>query len=179
MSEQFTIERHGHTVEVESDESLILVSRVRLFIDGRLADQRSTLWEVRLHGELPNSGEKTIPVKVEVTYGLFGGVEKCVLIEDGVQYPMHEAKELHRESRRELERPKPEPPESDKETELLRAMEENGGRITPLKAATETSLTVKEADAMLSELASDGHLFVEPNEGSLVYSLPGSEPEKK
>ena len=37
----------------------------------------------------------------------------------------------------------------------------------------ETSLTVSEADSMLSELAGGGHLAVESREGALFYSLPG------
>ncbi|AHY47514.1 Hypothetical Protein RradSPS_2231 [Rubrobacter radiotolerans] len=173
MSEQFSIERHGHRIEVESDESLILISRVRLFVDGRLTDERVALWEVRLHGELSTGGEGSVPVKVEVSYGLLGGVEKCVLIEDGIGYPMSRERETYRSARPELASPKP-----DGETELLRAIKEAGGRITPLKAAAETSLTVREADAMLSELVSDGHLFVESEDGSLVYSLPGHESEQ-
>ncbi|MGI8540024.1 MAG: hypothetical protein ACR2N0_09640 [Rubrobacteraceae bacterium] len=58
------------------------------------------------------------------------------------------------------------------ERELLSAIRENGGSITPAEAAMATSLTVREADAMLSELASGGHLAVESDGGSLVYSLP-------
>ena len=37
----------------------------------------------------------------------------------------------------------------------------------------ETSLTVKEADRMLSELAGGGHLSVGSAGGTLHYSLPG------
>jgi hypothetical protein len=37
----------------------------------------------------------------------------------------------------------------------------------------ETSLTVREADGMLSELAGSGHLAVEIRDGALFYSLPG------
>ena len=37
----------------------------------------------------------------------------------------------------------------------------------------ETSLTVREADRMLSELAGGGHLAVESKDGALFYSLPG------
>ena len=37
----------------------------------------------------------------------------------------------------------------------------------------ETSLTVREADRMLSELAGGGHLSVERAGGTLRYSLPG------
>lgn len=63
-------------------------------------------------------------------------------------------------------------PESGGERELLSALRENGGSITPAEAAMETSLTVKEADRMLSQLASEGHLLVESREGSLFYALP-------
>jgi hypothetical protein len=65
-----------------------------------------------------------------------------------------------------------EPPVS-KERELLSAIRENGGSITPAEAAMETSLTVREADGMLSELASGGHLAVQSRDGALYYMLPG------
>lgn len=61
----------------------------------------------------------------------------------------------------------------DREGELLSAIRDAGGSITPAEAAMETSLTVKEADRMLSELAGGGHLFVESDGGALRYSLPG------
>src|ERR687893_2584980 len=61
----------------------------------------------------------------------------------------------------------------DKERELLSAIRDNGGVITPAEAAMETSLTVREADRMLSELAGGGHLAVESRDGALFYSLPG------
>lgn len=64
------------------------------------------------------------------------------------------------------------PGAGDRERELLSAVRENSGSITPAEAALETSLTVTEADRMLSELASGGHLNVRSEEGSLVYSLP-------
>jgi len=63
-------------------------------------------------------------------------------------------------------------PKLKTERELLSAIRENGGNITPAEAAMETSLTVREADRMLSELASGGHLMVEGREGSLFYALP-------
>lgn len=63
-------------------------------------------------------------------------------------------------------------PPVDKERELLSAIRDNGGSITPAEAAMETSLTVREADAMLSELAGGGHLAVESRGGSLFYTLP-------
>ena len=69
-------------------------------------------------------------------------------------------------------------PPVSQERELLSAIRDNGGSITPAEAALETSLTVKEADRMLSELASGGHLNVESRGGALFYGLPGrSSPE--
>jgi len=65
-----------------------------------------------------------------------------------------------------------EPPVS-KERELLSAIRGNGGSITPAEAAMETSLTVREADGMLSELAGGGHLVVQSRDGALFYVLPG------
>jgi len=62
---------------------------------------------------------------------------------------------------------------SGTERELLSAIRDNGGSITPAEAAMETSLTVREADRMLSELAGGGHLAVEGRGGALFYSLPG------
>jgi hypothetical protein len=64
------------------------------------------------------------------------------------------------------------PKPDNKERELLSAIRDNGGSITPAEAAMETSLTVREADQMLSELAGGGHLTVESKEGSLFYALP-------
>ena len=69
-------------------------------------------------------------------------------------------------------------PPVSKERELLSAIRANGGSITPAEAALETSLTVREADRMLSELAASGHLTVESRSGALFYGLPGrSSPE--
>jgi hypothetical protein len=67
-------------------------------------------------------------------------------------------------------------PPANRERELLSAIRDNGGSITPAEAAMETSLTVKEADRMLSELAGGGHLFVESMGGTLRYSLPSRQP---
>ena len=65
------------------------------------------------------------------------------------------------------------PPKLGKERELLSAIRDNGGSITPAEAAMETSLTVREADGMLSELAGAGHLAVKSRDGALFYALPG------
>src|SRR3712207_4118104 len=63
-------------------------------------------------------------------------------------------------------------PPANGERELLSAIRDNGGSITPAEAAMETSLTVREADRMLSGLAGGGHLSVERAGGTLRYSLP-------
>ena len=64
-------------------------------------------------------------------------------------------------------------PSVSKERELLTALRDGGGSMTPVEAAIETSLTVREADEMFSELAGGGHLAVESRNGALFYSLPG------
>ena len=69
-------------------------------------------------------------------------------------------------------RQRPTVPPVDRERELLSAIRDNGGSITPAEAVMETSLTVREADAMLSELAGGGHLAVESRGGALFYALP-------
>ena len=76
-------------------------------------------------------------------------------------------------SRLEQQRRKFVPPVVDKEGELLSAIRDNAGSITATEAAMETSLTVVEADEMLSELAGGGHLLVESSGGTLFYKLPG------
>ena len=66
----------------------------------------------------------------------------------------------------------------DKERELLGALRERG-EISPTQAAMQTSLSVAEADSMLSELAEGGHLRVLVRGGGLFYSLwDGTEGER-
>lgn len=67
--------------------------------------------------------------------------------------------------------------DNNKERELLSAIRDNGGNIAPAVAAIKTSLSVREADEMLSELANDGHLQIEGRDGVLYYSLPGRRTE--
>ncbi len=62
------------------------------------------------------------------------------------------------------------PPQNSKERELLEALRDRS-ELTPAQAAVETSLTVKEADGMLKELAEGGHLEVRIRGGALAYSL--------
>jgi hypothetical protein len=61
-------------------------------------------------------------------------------------------------------------PEGDKERELLEALKRHG-EITAARAALETTLSVSEADRMLSELAKKGHIEVRAHEGRLGYAL--------
>ena len=166
MPNRYSTTRRGHDVEVEVDNSLILVTRLRLFVDGFSADERYAVWgEVRLHGELHDGG-RTRPVTVEVGTGFFGDTNRCVIVEDGVEYPLLEAQGR-------LSAP------ASKDRELLEAMRENEGRITPAEAAMATSLSVREADELLSELAGGGHLTVEREGGTLVYALPGGPGERE
>jgi hypothetical protein len=60
--------------------------------------------------------------------------------------------------------------EDRKEQELLEALERRG-EITAARAALETSLSVAEADEMLSRLAENGHVQIHAREGRLAYSL--------
>jgi hypothetical protein len=60
--------------------------------------------------------------------------------------------------------------EKSAERQLLEAIDRHG-EITPIRAALETSLTVAEADRMLSLLAKGGYLEVQVEGGKLLYSL--------
>jgi hypothetical protein len=60
--------------------------------------------------------------------------------------------------------------EESKEQELLEALARRG-ELSPALAALETSLTVAEANRMLSELANNGHVEVRAHEGRLGYAL--------
>jgi len=59
------------------------------------------------------------------------------------------------------------------EKQLLMAMLDAGGSITPVDAALQTSLTVDEAEEILTRFADRGHLLVESRDGALFYALPG------
>ena len=60
--------------------------------------------------------------------------------------------------------------EAAREKELLGALRDHG-ELTVAGAALETSLTVEDADVMLSALAAKGHLEVRVEDGRLLYSL--------
>lgn len=57
-----------------------------------------------------------------------------------------------------------------KERELLQALARRG-ELSPALVALETSLTVSEADRMLSGLAENGHVEVRAHDGRLGYAL--------
>ena len=69
-------------------------------------------------------------------------------------------------------------PKNAKERELLGALSEHE-EITPTRAAMETSLTVEEADGMLEDLATEGHLEVRVCGGGIFYGLWRAEDEEK
>ena len=56
------------------------------------------------------------------------------------------------------------------EKQLLEVIDRNG-EITPARAALQTSLTVEEAEQLLSDLAQRGHLDVRVEGNRLVYAL--------
>jgi len=60
--------------------------------------------------------------------------------------------------------------QESKERELLGALARRG-ELSPAVAALETSLTVAEADRMLSDLAESGHMEVRAHDGRLAYAL--------
>ena len=60
--------------------------------------------------------------------------------------------------------------QESKERELLGALARRG-ELSPALAALETSLSVAEADRMLSDLAESGHVEVRAHEGRLAYAL--------
>jgi hypothetical protein len=75
-------------------------------------------------------------------------------------------------------RPPDAKPPPGTEKQLLLALSRSR-RLTPVEAAIETSLTVDEAEEILSRLASRGHLFMESSDGALVYALPDSRQESR
>jgi hypothetical protein len=56
------------------------------------------------------------------------------------------------------------------------ALQTAGDGITPVEAALETSLTVDEAEDILTSLADRGHLVVQSRGAVFLYTLPGRRP---
>jgi hypothetical protein len=72
-------------------------------------------------------------------------------------------------------RPAESGPSPGSEKQLLLAIRSTGG-ITPVEAALGTSLTVDEAEEILTRFADRGHLVVHSQDGALLYALPGRRP---
>jgi hypothetical protein len=77
------------------------------------------------------------------------------------QAPIHGTRAAHLPAPRD---------EDHKEKELLKVLERRA-EINAARAAPETSLSVSEADKMLSRLPKDGHLQVRVREGTLTYAM--------
>ena len=71
--------------------------------------------------------------------------------------------------------PKKSSKKSGTEKQLLLTLRESNG-LTAVEAALETSLTVDEAEEILTRFADRGHLVVESRDGALFYTLPGRSP---
>jgi len=71
------------------------------------------------------------------------------------------------------QRPPDAKPGPGAEKQLLMAIRASGDGVTPVEAALETSLSVDEAEEILSRLADRGHLLVDSRDGALSYALPG------
>ena len=67
-------------------------------------------------------------------------------------------------------------PKTGGEKQLLMAILDAGGTITPVEAALRTSLTVDEAEQILTRFADRGHLLVQSRDGALLYAMPGKPP---
>jgi hypothetical protein len=72
-----------------------------------------------------------------------------------------------------LTKRRPRSPKTGGEKQLLMAILDAGGSITPVEAALRTSLTVDEAEQLLTRFADRGHLVVHSRDGALLYAMPG------
>ena len=59
---------------------------------------------------------------------------------------------------------------------LLMTTLDAGGSITPVETALRTSLTIDEAEQILTRFADRGHLLIQNRDGVLFYALPGRQP---
>jgi hypothetical protein len=68
---------------------------------------------------------------------------------------------------------RPRGPKTGGEKQLLMAIVDAGGSLTPVEAALRTSLSVDEAEQLLTRFADRGHLVVHSRDGVLLYAMPG------
>ena len=59
---------------------------------------------------------------------------------------------------------------------LLMMILDAGGSITPVETALRTSLTIDEAEQILTRSADRGHLLIQNRDAVLFYVLPGRRP---
>ena len=78
-----------------------------------------------------------------------------------------------RSERRRIEQKAPQLTAADREKEILRAAQLEGGRITPATAALRTSCSIEEAEKILEGLAGKGYVNAEilPS-GRIEYQFP-------
>jgi ABC-type Fe3+-siderophore transport system permease subunit len=63
--------------------------------------------------------------------------------------------------------------EADVEKQVLRAAQEQGGKLTAALTALRTSLTIKEAQSLLERMAKEGHAVMNvTREGTLEFEFP-------
>jgi hypothetical protein len=67
----------------------------------------------------------------------------------------------------------PRSPKTGGEKQLLMAILDAGGSIMPVEAALKTSLTVDEAEQILTRFADRGHILIHSRDGALLYAMPG------
>jgi hypothetical protein len=67
----------------------------------------------------------------------------------------------------------PRSPKTGGEKQLLMAILDAGGSITPVEAALKTSLTVDEAEQILTRFADRGHILIHSRDGALLYAMLG------
>jgi hypothetical protein len=101
-------------------------------------------------------------VIVSYAGGLAGGLLLLIAVGTLIGYLVWLLKKRH-----------PRIPKTGGEKQLLMAILDAGGSITPVEAALRTSLTVDEAEQMLTRFADRGHLLVQSRDGTLLYAMPG------
>lgn len=149
-------------------------------IGGRLGDleERDDRQDIRRSEEESNRGPY-----VQIALGLaFAGLGVSAGVSSGELVPvfifMFPALVLLALGISKLQQKRSLAPKLGKERELLSAIRASGGSITPAEAAMETSLTVKEADRMLSELARNGNLTLQVEDGIMAYALRRRDPHE-
>lgn len=85
---QYMRNHRGHAVVVVVEDSSVISTKARLFIDGRLVDTAEALSNtVLLHGDLGGQDQSS-RIEVKVRLRLLGRVRSCDLIDDTGTYPM-------------------------------------------------------------------------------------------